>query len=124
MARPRLISSPEEFDERADKYFEECENSEKPVTLTGLCIALGLTSRKSIYEYRDRAEFTDSVKSAMMRVENSYECNLHANAAAGSIFALKNFNWKDKQEIDTNMNIRDLTDMSDAELEAIAKRSR
>lgn len=121
MARPRLISSPQEFDERADAYFDECKYNDEPVTLTGLCIAVGLSSRKSIYEYRDRPEFSDSVKSAMMRVENEYEKKLSGNNVSGSIFALKNFDWKDKTEVDQNINVRDITDMSDEELEAIAK---
>lgn len=121
MARPRLIESPEEFNERADAYFAECVANEDVVTLTGLCIALGLVSRQSLIDYKNRAEFSDSVKSAMMRVEQAYEKNLHANAAAGSIFALKNFDWKDKQEVEATLNHRDVTDLSDEELEAIAK---
>lgn len=96
--RPRKIESPQEFDELADAYFARCEAREEPVTLTGLILSLGLSSRESLDEYGRREEFSDSVKRAKMYVEWEYEKKMHSPACTGAIFALKNFGWKDKVE--------------------------
>lgn len=105
MARPRLIQSPEEAEERADAYFAQCVADEKPVTITGLALALGLSSRQSLIEYESREEFSDTIKSLKAYVEQCYEERLASGAAAGAIFALKNFGWTDKQTIEqTGLN--------------------
>ena len=71
MGRPRLISSPEEFEERVDAFFAECEERDRPPTVTGMALAVGLSSRESLDEYGRRAEFSDAVKRAKTRVEAS-----------------------------------------------------
>lgn len=77
-----------------DKWLREPE----PVTITGLALFLGFESRQSIYDYAEKGEFSYIIKNARLRVENTYEQNLHANTPTGSIFALKNMGWKDKTE--------------------------
>lgn len=104
MARPRIIQSVEEFENRVDAYIAECEIKECPVTLTGLILSLGMHSRESLDEYGRRPEFSDSVKRAKLYVECEYEKRLAGNNATGPIFALKNFGWKDKQDIDQTVN--------------------
>lgn len=104
VGRPRIIASPEQFDERVDNYIEMCQKSEppQPLTLTGLILALGLGSRESLDNYMDYPEYFDSVKRAKMLIEHEYEKRLvNGTNAAAPIFALKNFGWSDKQEIDT-----------------------
>ncbi len=96
--RPRVIESPEQLDQLADAYFARCEAREEPVTLTGLILSLGLSSRESFDEYGRRPEFSDSVKRAKMYVEWEYEKKMHSPACTGAIFALKNFGWRDKTE--------------------------
>lgn len=102
--RPRVISSPEEMDQRVDEFIALCAAQELPVTLTGMILHMGLVSRQSLDQYGDRPEFYDSVKRAKLIVECGYEQRLSGNCATGSIFALKNFGWKDKQEIDQTLN--------------------
>lgn len=98
VGRPRLIQSPEEFDDRADTYFAMCEETNRAVTVTGLALALGLSSRESLDEYGRRPEFSDNVRNAKLRVEECYEQRLHGTTPTGAIFALKNMGWSDKQE--------------------------
>lgn len=101
VGRPRAIASPERFDELVDSYFELCRSSEPktPPTLTGLILALGLSSRESLDNYLSYDEFIDSVKRAKMLIEHEYEKGLvTAKNAAGPIFALKNFGWSDKTQ--------------------------
>jgi hypothetical protein len=99
VGRPRLFSSPDEFDALVDIYILKCQDPEKPtaITLTGMVIALGFCSKDTLYEYEKYPEFTDSVKRARLLVEQEYENRLVTGSnAASSIFALKNFGWADK----------------------------
>ena len=98
--RPPIIETPEEFIVAAERYFAACERDKQPLTVTGLALALGYSSRQSLDQAAERPGFYDLVKMAKTRVEAAYERNLHAANAVGSIFALKNFGWKDKQEIE------------------------
>lgn len=50
--------------------------------------------------YEEKDEFADVVKRAKLRIENVYELDLRKKGGAGAIFALKNFDWHDRQEIE------------------------
>lgn len=93
------------------------------LTITGLALHLGFNSRASIYEYEAKNdEFTDTIKKARLRIENDYEMGLKLGQNnSGNIFALKNFGWKDKQEVEsTNThNIKSTKKPTRAELLAI-----
>lgn len=112
VGRPRVIPSPEEFDRRVDSYFDLCRANNEPILLTGMVLALGLVSKDSFYHYETYPEFSDSVKRARTLVEMEYEKRLNlAQSATGPIFALKNFGWKDKQEIEATVTeVKALTD--------------
>jgi hypothetical protein len=103
IGRPRKISSPEEMDRLVDEYVAMCRNPEnpQPILLTGMILHLGLSSRDSFDEYKKYDGFSNSVKRAKMIVEMEYEGRLvtGSSAPAASIFALKNFGWKDRHEI-------------------------
>ena len=99
IGRPRIIGSPEEFEKRANAYFSKCEEGDEPVTVTGLALAVGLSSRDGLVECGKRPEFADAVKRAKARVERAYERRLSGNSPAGAIFALKNMGWSDRQDI-------------------------
>lgn len=101
LGRPRIIKSVRQFNELVKAYFTECEERNEQPLLTGLILGLGLSSRESLDEYGRRPEFSDSVKRAKLRIEMAYERNLpKSRTPAGIIFALKNFGWKDKQDIE------------------------
>lgn len=98
--RPRKYTDPALFDAKVDQYIDMCDPETEPVTWTGLALFLGFASRQSIDEYLKYEGFSDSVKRAKMLVEHAYEKRLHSGNATGAIFALKNMQWTDKQEID------------------------
>ena len=101
VGRPRRIKSPEEFDRLVDSYIDMCRANNEPVLLLGLVLALGFSGKDALYEYANFPEFSESVKRARALIEYEYEKRLNVNSsAAGPIFALKNFGWKDKQEVD------------------------
>lgn len=98
--RPKIIETPEEFTKRADAYFDEKCNANQPVTISGLALAVGLSSRESLDEYGRREEFSDAVKQAKLRVAQAYEERLWGTSPTGAIFALKNIAaWRDQQDV-------------------------
>jgi len=54
----------------------------------------------TIKAYKGKDEFFRTIKEAYLRVQKVYEERLHGHNATWAIFALKNFDWKDKQETD------------------------
>lgn len=100
--RPPIIETPEELTAAADRYFAMCRRTKQPPTITGLALFLGYTSRQSLIDAANSRDglLSDAIKIQKSRVEEVYERNLHGAKAVGSIFALKNFGWKDKQEIE------------------------
>lgn len=96
--------------DKCDKYFNEClyESDNKtllktpiPLTITGLALALG-TSRQTLMNYEKKEKYFDTIKEAKTKVEHYAEMRLFGNNATGPIFALKNFGWKDKSQLDVN----------------------
>lgn len=96
--RPPIWTDPDAFDEAVDEYFND--ESKRPHTWTGLALHLGFESRQSLEDYKKRDGFSYPIKKALFKIENLYEQALFLRNPAGPIFALKNFGWKDKQEID------------------------
>lgn len=76
---------------------------ERP-TVTGLALVLGFTSRQALLNYQVKKEFVDTVKKAKLIVEHYYEKGVTEGDIhpATGIFILKNFEWKDVFEINTN----------------------
>lgn len=124
VGRPRVYKSPEKMAAVCEEYFmyilgeyEEVKRRSiddegnikewteviwhrhpEPMTITGLALYLGFSDRTTIYDYEKRPEFAHIIKRAMARVENGYENRLQNDKPVGAIFALKNMNWRDKQE--------------------------
>ena len=98
MGIKRKYLTPEKMLEAIDIYLMD----EEDYTITGLALALGFESRQSIYDYEKREDFSYIIKRAKLYVENGYEKGLKTQYSSGSIFALKNMGWTDKQEIVTS----------------------
>lgn len=97
---PPIYRTPEELQRKIDEYFNGLEFSKEPATITGLCLSCDFESRQSFYDYEKRDEFSYTIKRARLRIEHVYEKMLASKNSTGAIFALKNFDWSDKQEID------------------------
>lgn len=95
--RPLKFKTVEDLEKAIDKYFNETDIKEW--TITGLALALD-TSRETLCDYEEKDGYSDTIKKAKLMVENSYELDLKKYGRAGTIFALKNFDWKDKSEVD------------------------
>lgn len=92
-----MFKTVKEMQAKIDQYFKEIPESEW--TWTGLALFLD-TTKETLREYKEREEFVVPLKKALLRVENGYEKDLKKHGRSGSIFALKNFDWKDKSETD------------------------
>ncbi len=133
--RPPKYKSKEEIQEKIDAYFKDCEGKvvkdengrpildkndkpviigKRPLTITGLALALGFSSRQSLLNYKAKKEFLDTITRAYARVEQYTEERLFdKDGAAGAKFSLANNfeGWKEKQQIeadvsrDVNINI-------------------
>lgn len=101
--RPLKFQTVEELEVQIDKYLNEVPKEEW--TITGLAIALD-TYRSVLIDYgsgkydEEDREFSYTVKKAKQMIEHSYEIDLKKHGRSGTIFALKNFDWRDKQETD------------------------
>jgi len=101
--RPLKFKSVEDLEKKIDAYFAKCDEKEEPYTITGLCLALG-TYRDVLLDYENldnRKEFSNAIKRAKLRCQNYAEQQMYLKQnPAGPIFALKNYGWRDKQEIE------------------------
>lgn len=94
---------------KIDKYFKE--TPEEEWTVTGLALALD-TTRDGLIRYSSKLkknktlsakklkEFSNTIKKAKEKVHNAYEKDLRKRGRSGDIFALKNFGWSDKKEVE------------------------
>ena len=132
--RPPKYKSKEEMQEKIDQYFKECEGEllkdkdgefvfdkngfpiivgKRPLTMTGLALALGFSSRQSLLNYKAKKEFLDTITRARARVEQyTEECLFDKNTANGAKFSLSNNfdGWSEKQEleVETHKKLEDL----------------
>lgn len=106
--RPPIYDTPDQLELRCEEYFTNCIANKDHITITGLALFLGFSSRGTINEYAKKPGFSDIVKRAMCVVENRYEIAACDNNATGPIFILKNMGWSDRTEMDLKDDRRTL----------------
>lgn len=120
--RPLKFKTVEELQEKIDAYF--ANTSKEEWTITGLALALD-TYRQTLLNYEEKDEFVDAIKKAKQMVENGYELDLKKSGRTGTIFALKNFDWKDKTETDVTTkgeSINPISQLTADELRKLANK--
>lgn len=106
VGRPKKFNSVEEMEQAIEEYFDYCDENNKPYTISGLAYALD-TNRQTLLDYQEQDKFSDTIKRAKARIERFNEELLFSKdvPTVGVIFNLKNnYNWKDKQEIEADVN--------------------
>lgn len=96
----------DEIQKKIDLYFERLKktNADGEVvyddpTFCGLALALGYSSRTSLWENANAGNpISEPIKRSLLRIEESYEKALRFQSCTGAIFALKNRGWTDKTE--------------------------
>jgi hypothetical protein len=97
--KPAFYTNPDSLKIACDDYFEKCKEDKEPATITGLALALGFSTRKSLLDYAEKIEFVNTIKKARLKVECEYEKRLSGSSPTGAIFALKNMDWHDRSEL-------------------------
>lgn len=102
----------EQFQQVIDKYFQDCDKSGKPYTMSGLALALGI-DRVTLVRYGDKDLFAPLVKKAKAKVESMLEENLYRlGNNSGIIFNLKNnYGWKDQVEVKQDAELTKLDEL-------------
>lgn len=127
LGRPPMYKSAEEIQEKIDAYFKSCEGQilydadgnpmldkygnvivvgARPLTITGLALALGFTSRRALLNYQAKEDFVHTITRAKAKVEQYAEERLFdKDGANGAKFSLANNfeGWKEKKEIDADV---------------------
>lgn len=122
IGRPRAFKNVKELEEMIIKYYERCELKEKPLTLSGLAVFIGI-DRKTLYNYGEKDEFFPTIKIA----KDIIQADMEERALSGdsnatfSIFALKNnYGWVNVDKIESeNVNINNNIDFSNMTIEQI-----
>ena len=129
VGRPATYKTVEEMQVRIDAYFNSCYGEyvrddegnletdkhgfpvmtkPRPLTITGLALALGFSGRQALLNYEDKPEFMDTIKRAKSRIEQYAEERLFdKDGVNGAKFNLSNNfkGWSEKQQIDSNVNL-------------------
>lgn len=115
--KPPMYTSPEELSKKVDSYFED----EDSPTWSGLALYLGFNSRQALNYYMDeKPGYLDPLKKALLKIEIEYEKGLAGRNPAGSIFALKNFGWTDRQEV-VSRNVNYNSELTQDEIKKISQ---
>lgn len=120
--RPPKYKNKEEIEEKIEQYFKDCEGhpltdedgnqiynkygypvivDKKPLTVTGLALALGFTTRQALLNYQGKKEFVDTITRAKSRVEQYAEERLFdKDGSSGAQFSLRNNfkGWNEEQK--------------------------
>ena len=113
--RPAMYETEEELREKIIEYFESDWNnvsmfvwgfkqSIQTFTITWLAVYLGFASRVSLIDYWKKWKFASTIRGAKSLIEQKYEEKLANWWGSWIIFALKNFDWKDIQTLEWEVN--------------------
>ncbi len=130
VGRPPKYKNVEEIEDKIEQYFAGCEGEPllddegnqvfnrfgypcwikppKPPTVTGLALALGFNTRKSLLEYQGKKEFVNTITRAKSRVEEYAESRLFdRDGSNGAQFSLRNnfkgWNIENEQKLEIEL---------------------
>ncbi len=106
--RPLKFKSVEELEKKIEAYFDDCKERDEQPFITELAVWLDCDT-DTLRNYEGREEFFGTIKRAKQRCEMAVEKGMLTNKfnATASIFNLKNnYGWKDKTEVDQNLNAK------------------
>jgi hypothetical protein len=102
---PLKFKTPQELEKKAKVYFDTVPFEQW--SITGISIHLK-TTKDVLWDYQHRDKFADTIRKIKQMIESAWEARLIKRGNSGDIFALKNFGWKDKFEIDNNIKSDEL----------------
>ena len=106
--RPLIWETPKALQKQVDDYFNYCKDNNKPPTIAGLAYYLDV-DRQTIYNYSKKEQFFDIIKKARARIMMYLEEHAIMGAGAGTIFVMKQYGYRDKQEVTNNIQSNEFT---------------
>lgn len=104
-ALKKAFENADELMNKVEEYFDNTPVRDQ--TRAGLCVFLGIT-KMTFINYKNGTqgqEMADVCEWACTRLENKYELDLNYKPnPTGPIFALKQYGWKDSQEVDAKVS--------------------
>ena len=99
--------SPKEICDRMVMYFRNCVEYDKPFTITGLCMKIGISREWFLkLEKCSNNQFVDTIKRGKLLMEFYWEMQAHLMPnPAWAIFMLKNFGWSDRVIIENKPRV-------------------
>ncbi len=113
VGRPAKFKDAEEMKSLIQDYFDTRgwikidgvdEKQFKSPTISGMALHLGFCNRASMYDYKEKPEFTNIIKKATSLIESYHEESLAGKNPTGHIFVLKNLGWADQSKIEIKTN--------------------
>jgi len=99
----------QEYEEGKFRDLIITDRSPEPPTVTGLTLHLGFESKDTLYSYAKKDGFSYPIKRALTKIEQYHEkATAYGDKCTGNIFILKNFNWKDSQNVEHSGNVSNL----------------
>lgn len=104
----------EELQAVIDDYFDMCDQNDRPYTMAGLALHLGM-DRSTLVRYGEKDLFANQIKAAKSKVEAMLEEKLYRlGNNSGIIFNLKNnYGWHDQVEITDNDKLSKVEELLD-----------
>lgn len=91
---------PDEILDKAEEYLANCTEESRP-TRYGLFKACGFKTKQSFYDYKKDPDYAGVLEQVEFMIEGKYEQQLaNGRGDGGIVFALKQYGWNDKQQID------------------------
>lgn len=103
----------EQLQKGIDKYFKDCDEKQKPYTMSGLAYSLGV-ERQTLVNYGKRDLFFTQIKEAKQKVQAQLEENALSGKANAvfTIFNLKNnYGWRDAFEVKNDNELSKLDEL-------------
>ena len=96
----------EQLKKGIDDYFKKCDKNNRPYTISGLALSLGI-DRRTLVNYSERDLFFPLIKNAKLKIQEMLEENLYRlGNNSGIIFNLKNnYGWRDNIEVSNNFEL-------------------
>lgn len=107
----------QELQDKVEEYFTACYQNQRPYTISGLALWLGLSTQtlRNYEKTYGNTEYADIIKIAKQRVEEFAEKSLYENGkTSGAKFVLQNnFGWSDKQDVNLSGEVSQIVKLED-----------
>ncbi|MBR4486109.1 hypothetical protein IKS57_01900 [bacterium] len=118
MGKPRIFKTENEFYNKFIEYVEYCKKEERLPNVAGFCVYANI-NRDTFYDQKEF--YLDTYKKINEMLEDEALNNKFINDTL-KIFYMKNkCGYKDKQEVDSTMNINSYANLTEEELRKLAK---